>query len=81
MIKIKKDILERLIVDCISDEIIEEGEWENEHKIIFEYEGKFWSCLRSVAGGACFNSWDGEDEIECFEVIPLIKTITVWEEL
>lgn len=74
-------------VPAVGFEIIEEGEWRQDHKCqfkdwIFEHEGKFYQLTESRSGSP-FTDWyyDSDDwpkEVEVPEVKPVEVITTQW---
>lgn len=84
VVKFKKDFIENelnLPYSAMEDSIIDTSRWSIHHKIIFEYEGKFYSTYYSEGATECQDEvpWEYEDEIECVEVHQVEKLVKVWE--
>lgn len=90
--KFKKDDLRDLVDQLvgggfdgfrlISQKITGHGRWSLHYRIIFEYNGKFYQSRYSTGATECQDESPYEyedDEIECEEVVPVQKTITVYE--
>jgi len=80
--KFTKDFLQDMSGKTIIDTIIDHERWCVVHERIFEHEGKFYQTIYSV--GATENQDESpyeyqSDEIECPEVKPVEKLITVYE--
>jgi len=88
--KFKKQDLQELayedhdeeIYEVILNEIIGTSRWSINHKMIFKFEGKFYHT--SYSQGATESQEESpyeyeEDLIECVEVKPVEKVITVYE--
>jgi hypothetical protein len=83
--KFSKEFLQEGVYDdeaTISDRITGNGRWSIHHERVFKHEGKFYLTKYSVgATESQYESpyqYDGA-EIECAEVFPREKTITVYE--
>lgn len=65
---------------AIFDEIDGTSIWSIEHRIIFEYQGKFYQTYYSVgATESQYESpWQDEDEVECHEVELKEVTVKKW---
>lgn len=66
----------------VEDRITGHRRWSVEHTRVFRHDGKFYRTSYSV--GATENQDEGPydydpDEIECEEVFPREKTVTVYE--
>lgn len=68
-------------VKVIQEKIVDTSRWTNIYEIIFEYEGKFYQVLRVEPATECqeCDSWQYVDEVECMEVHPVEKMVTVYE--
>ena len=82
--KFKKDFLLELMDDnlYVYDKIRSHGRWSVRHEWVFAHEGKFYKSFYSVGATEYQDEspyeYDG-DEIECPEVMPVEKTIIVYE--
>lgn len=68
--------------ETVYDRIVGHGRWSVHHERVFKHEGKFYKTdYRTGATESQDESpYDYEpDEIECVEVFPREKTITVYE--
>jgi hypothetical protein len=80
-----KDFLLDVLGDddlIISDVIVENSRWSILHELTFKHEDKFYQVCYSVGATEQQDEspWEYEKgEIECDEVIPVQKTITVYE--
>lgn len=65
----------------IEDTITGTGRWSIYHRIIFEYEGTFYST--SYSEGATEQQdespWEYQREVECIVVRPVTKPVVVYE--
>jgi hypothetical protein len=83
-VKIKKqfaiDELD-LPFSAVEDIITHSSRWHEHHKIVFEYEGKFYRTTYRVGATEMQEEypWDDKDEIECTEVRKVQKMVDVWE--
>lgn len=71
--KFKKDFLINklgLPSAAIHDEIVGNSRWSIQHKIIFEYQGKFYRAYYSIGATEMQDErpWEYEDEVDCVEV-------------
>ena len=66
--------------EVIEDKITDNGRWSIHHKLIFKHKDKFYSTGYSVGATEMQDEgpWEDEDEVECTEVEPKEKTITVY---
>ena len=80
--KFSKEFLRNLDDEIISDQIIENTRWSILHERIFKHDGKFYQTIYSVGATEIQDEspyeYDG-DEIECTEVRPVEKVVTVYE--
>lgn len=70
----------RIVEDTISGT----GRWSVYHDMVFEYESKFYRTSYSVAAteSQCEEPYEYEnDMVDCTEVEPIQKTITVYEDM
>lgn len=66
----------------ISDKITDHSRWSVGHELIFSHEDKTYRTHYSVGATESQEEgpWDDEDEgVECCEVQPVEKTVTVYE--
>ena len=80
--KFKKDFLQDLVGGGIVDEIIDHTRWSVVHWQVFKHEDKYYSTSYSVGATESQDESPYEydkDELECPEVKPVEKTITVYE--
>ena len=65
-------LLNELDLPCnvIEDHVVDNSRWSIDHKIIFEYEGKFYKTYYSVGATECQDEspWEYKDKVECIEV-------------
>jgi len=88
--KFKKEFMQKVAydeaegVEIIENNIVDHARWSVIHAIVFSFEGKFYSSSYRVGATESQDEspyeWDN-DEIECCEVKPVSKTITVYEEI
>ncbi len=79
--KFSKEFLQDEGGETVQDREIGRGRWSVHHERVFQHEGRFYRTRYSV--GATENQderpYEYEpDEIECVEVFPTPKTITVY---
>ena len=81
--KFKRELLRELDLpwSAKEDEIIGHSRWSVEHKIIFDYNDKFYQTTYSIGATEMQEerSWENEEEVECQEVRQVDKIIKVWE--
>ena len=86
--KFKKEFLQDIVfgdhdetVEVISDKIDGTSRWSTLHTLIFKFEGKYYESDYSTGSTEYQDEspyeYDG-DEIECCEVIPVEKVVTVY---
>lgn len=82
--KFKKEWLQGILWDenedaeIISDDIIDTSRWSIHSLLTFKFGGKFYQVTYSKSQDE--RPFDNDpDEIECTEVVPVAKTITVYE--
>ncbi len=82
----KKFLTEELDLPCsskhvVQDNIIDTSRWSNIHELIFEHEGKFYETSYSEGATEMQDEqpWEHEDEVECYEVQKVERTVEVWE--
>ena len=66
----------------INNEIVDHGRWSITNKMIFQHKDKFYVTTYKYGATECQDESPYEyekDEIECKEVFPVQKTITVYE--
>ncbi len=66
----------------ISDIIVQHRRWSVDHVRVFEFEGKFYRTEYSVGATESQDEGPYEDDhknIDCVEVTPVLKQITVYE--
>lgn len=58
-----------------------QSRWSTVHRIIFEYEGKFWETYYSEGSTESQDErpWEYETQVDCVEVHQVEKTVKVWE--
>jgi hypothetical protein len=63
----------------VQDEITGTSRWATENTVVFEHDGHlFVSGYRGSVGDNEGDYWDYEDEVECDEVFPVEKSVTVY---
>jgi hypothetical protein len=87
--KFKKDVLVDLSwgietdgFTLVEDVILDTTRWSIVSKLTFKFEDKFYQTTYSKGATECQDESPFEyedDEIECKEVFPVVKTITVYE--
>ncbi len=81
--KFSKEFLREQEGETIYDRINGHGRWTVHHERVFKHEGKFYLTTYMVGATESQDESPYEydkDEIECPEVFPREKTITVYEE-
>ncbi len=88
--KFKKEFMQEVAyneaegVKIIENNIVDNSRWSVIHKIVFSFNGKFYESSYSVGATEQQDESPYEydnDEIECSEVKPVNKTITVYEKI
>lgn len=83
--KFKKEFLLETLDEekvLVENEIIEVDRWTTLYSLVFEHEGKFYRTSYRKGSTEMQDESPFEfdpDEIECKEVFPVTKTITVYE--
>lgn len=86
IIKLNKNtlinILDEIDEKLISNKITDMSRWSIHHEIIFRYENKLYKAYYSTAATELQQEypWEYEDVVECIEVIPIEKTIIIYED-
>lgn len=73
-------ILERE-TEVVSTEMVDTSRWSIIYEMIFKYNDKFYRTCYSVGATETQDEspWEYEDEVDCFEVHQVEKTVLVWE--
>lgn len=82
--KFKKADLQDLIYAAVDNNIIRHTRWSVHHKVVFPFEGKFYTTEYSVGATESQDERPFEyaaDEIECPEVREVEKLMKMWEPL
>ena len=73
------------ILDCgyLERKLVDHSRWSLMYEIVFEHEGKYYKASYTVGATEVQDEspWEYEDEVTCFEVHKVSKTIEVWEEV
>lgn len=86
--KFTKEFLQDIVwdnnndVDVVYTTLIDTSRWSLHYEQVFEYQDKYYITYYSVGATESQDESPYEydtDEIECTEVIPVEKTITVYE--
>ena len=81
---IAEDDYDMTIVKVIHNDIVDTTRWSIVYEVVFKFDNKFYKTHYSVGATESQDErpyeYDG-DEIECVEVVPVEKTITVYEKL
>lgn len=82
--KFKKEFLLELLEEdnYVEHSISDTSRWSVHYDWVFEHDGKFYESSYSVGATEQQEEYPYEydgDEIECREVVPVKKTITVYE--
>lgn len=88
--KLDAKIVKELFCDDYDDsiyEVIEEGDWTQDHKyqwrtLIFKFEGLLYSISTNRSGSPFtdwYYEWEDTKEFEAYRVEPITKTITVYK--
>lgn len=68
--------------EVIEDKIIDTSRWSNIYEMVFTFEGKFYSTKYSTGATEYQDESPFEyspDQVECVEVVPVEKTVIVYE--
>lgn len=68
--------------EVVHDQMIDKSRWSIIHELVFKYHGKFYATTYRYGATESQDERPFEydpDEIECKEVFPVLKTITVYE--
>ena len=82
--KFTKEFLREMEGDTVSDIIVQHSRWSVFHERIFHHEGRFFKTHYSIGATESQDEspYEYSDaEIECQEVRPMEKTITVYEDI
>lgn len=79
--EIMRDILDGGDGEVILNEIADLGRWSVHYELTFKYEDKIWFAHYSIGATEQQDEspWEYEDEVECLEVRPVEKIVTVYE--
>ena len=85
--KFTKEFLQDLVsheldVEVIKDELIENDRWSLHYSMIFKLDGKFYETYYQRGATEQQDEQPYEydnNEIDCYEVFPVEKTITIYE--
>jgi len=83
----KKDFLLDLLdlyksPKILENKLVDTTRWAHVYSMVFLHEGKFYQTFYNVGATECQNERPyeyEEDDIECPEVVPVEKTIIVYE--
>lgn len=69
--------------DVISDTITGQRRWMTDHDLVFKYDGKIYMAYYEVPSTESQEGgfWEYEDEVECYEVVAVEKTVIVYEKV
>ena len=75
------DILLEIDEEIIEDLVVDVARWSILHRITFRYDSKIYQTTYRVGATEYQDEgpWDGEDEVECTEVVATEKLVTVYE--
>lgn len=87
--KFNKELMQRIAyndllpdeAEVIEDIVVDNSRWSINHSVIFKIDGKFYESYYSVGATEYQDESPYEhegDEIECDEVFPVERTITVY---
>jgi len=79
--KFSKEFLRDMDGETITDEVIDTSRWSIHYERVFKHEGKFYRTYYSCGATESQEEYpyrDEGDEIECQEVEPKEKTVTVY---
>jgi len=81
--KFAKEFLQDMGGETIYDKIDDSSRWSITHERVFKHENKFYRTYYNVGATEMQDEspyeW-GKSEIECAEVIPIERTVVVYEE-
>jgi len=80
--KFNKDDLRFEKHETVYDKIIGKGRWSVHYERVFKHDGKFYATTYQMGAteGQDERPYEyDDDEVECKEVFPVEKTITVYE--
>lgn len=80
--KFERSFLQDMGGETISDDITGHSRWSVHHRRVFKHDDKFYETHYSVGAtesqDECPYEYDA-DEIECVEVVPVERTVTMYE--
>ena len=68
-------------VEIIEDKVLDVSRWSIRYELIFKFEGEFYRTDYSIGATEyqIEEPWDGELEVECTQVVPVERLVTVYE--
>ncbi len=66
--------------DVVENNVVDNSRWSIHHELIFRYEDRVYRSFYSVGATEMQDEspWDGEDPVECAEMVSVEKTVVVW---
>lgn len=79
--KFPLEFLEDLDTKIVEKTIIGQRRWTTQFRVVFTHDDKWFEWVFSRGSTECQENddWDEAEEIECPEVFPVKKTVTVYE--
>jgi len=64
----------------ISNKIVDQSRWSIHHKLVFHFENKYYMTWYSIGATEQQDEmpWEDDDIVDCFEVEPVEKIVTVF---
>lgn len=64
----------------IEDKVIGNTRWAIKHRLVFQYEDKYYQTYYYIGATECQDipPWEGEDKVECIEVEEQEVTVLQW---
>ena len=65
----------------LENKIEDTSRWSIIYSLVFSFENKIWECSYSVGAAECQDErpWEYDEEVECWEVRPVEKIVTIYE--
>ena len=77
----KEDLIEE-VHETVYDRIVGSGRWSIHYERVFKHDDRFWMTTYRRGATECQDESPYEyepDEVECVEVFPVERTVTVYE--
>ena len=67
--------------DYVVNELVDTSRWSLHYDFVFEYEGRYWRTSYRVGATESQDEmpWEYESAVECVEVRPVDRVVTVYE--